>query len=90
LKRTPYTPLRLQRAREEGRDGNWAGVGDAWTYVTLIISGVIVWGGVGMLLDAWIDTKPVFTIIGSLLGNFAGIYGAYVRAFRKEGDPHAA
>ncbi len=91
LKTNPYTPLQLQRAREQGRDGSWAGVGDAWTYLTLIISGVVVWGGAGMLLDAWVGTKPVFTIVGALIGNFVGIYGAYVRAFRESEDgTHAA
>lgn len=90
LKTDPYTPLQLRRARERGRDGSWNGMDEAWTYLSLIISGVIIWGAVGVGLDLWLGTKPVFTVVGALAGNFLGIYAAYVRAFRRGEDAHAA
>ena len=84
LKTNPYTPLQLRRAQNAGRNSHWTGMGEAWTYLSLIISGVIVWGGVGFALDAWLETKPVLTIVGSLAGHFLGIYAGYVRAFRPD------
>jgi F0F1-type ATP synthase assembly protein I len=65
-------------------------MGEAWTYLSYIISGVVVWGGIGLGLDAWIGTKPVLTVIGALLGNFTGIYAVYIKAFKSEAGPHAA
>jgi F0F1-type ATP synthase assembly protein I len=38
-----------------------------------MISGIVVWGGVGWLLDRWLETR-VFTLVGSLLGLTVAIY----------------
>jgi F0F1-type ATP synthase assembly protein I len=38
-----------------------------------MISGIVVWGGVGWLLDRWLETR-VFTLVGTLLGLTAAIY----------------
>lgn len=84
LKTNPYTPMQLRRAQNGGGNSSWSGMGEAWSYVSYVISGVIVWGGIGMGLDHLVATKPVFTIIGALLGNFTGIYAVYLKAFRQE------
>ncbi len=55
------------------------GLTDAWSAVSYLISGVVLWGGVGMWLDATLGTRPVLTIVGALLGNAAGIYLVYRR-----------
>lgn len=59
----------------------WSGMGEAWTYLSTLFSGVAVWGGIGYGLDRWLGTDPVLFVIGALLGNFAGIYLIYLRAF---------
>ncbi len=41
-----------------------------------------VWGG--MRLDAWIHTKPWFTVILSLLGITAGLYSVLRDFIRKD------
>jgi ATP synthase protein I len=68
----------------------WNGLGEAWSYLSTLASGIAVWGAIGYGLDSWIGTRPVLFVIGALLGNFAGIYLIYIRAFgRKRGDSSA-
>ena len=43
-----------------------------------MISGMAVWGGVGWLLDQWLDTR-VFAPVGIILGVAAAIYVVVVR-----------
>jgi F0F1-type ATP synthase assembly protein I len=43
-----------------------------------MLSGIIVWGGVGLLLDRWWDTR-FFTLVGSLLGLTVAIYLVVVK-----------
>jgi hypothetical protein len=38
-----------------------------------MLSGMAVWGGVGWLLDRWLDTR-VFTPVGIILGVSVAIY----------------
>ncbi|HEU0102685.1 MAG TPA: hypothetical protein VFR07_10230 [Mycobacteriales bacterium] len=51
---------------------------DAWGAFGLVISGVCVWGGVGALVGAALDSRlPV--MIGLLLGMSAGLYLVWFR-----------
>ena len=59
----------------------WTGMGEAWTYLSTLFSGIAVWGAIGYGLDRWLGTDPVLFVIGALMGNFAGIYLIYLRAF---------
>ena len=55
---------------------------DAWNAFGLIISGVLVWGGVGFLVAAWLDsTWP--RLVGLLVGMAGGLYLVWLRY----GDP---
>ena len=38
-----------------------------------MLSGIIVWGGAGWLLDRWLETR-VFILVGTLLGLTVAIY----------------
>ena len=38
-----------------------------------MLSGIIVWGGVGWLLDRWLETR-VFALVGTILGLTVAIY----------------
>lgn len=71
---------RAQRAAGS-QNSAWQGMGEAWTYLSTLFSGVAVWGAIGYGLDRWLGTDPVLFVIGALLGNFAGIYLIYLRAF---------
>jgi F0F1-type ATP synthase assembly protein I len=43
-----------------------------------MLSGIIVWGGVGWLLDRWLETR-VFALVGTLLGLTVAIYLVVVK-----------
>jgi len=49
-------------------------VGIGWYFVVAIVGGTVG----GLLLDGWLDTKPLFT----MLGLFAGLAMAFVGAYR--------
>ena len=43
-----------------------------------MLSGIIVWGGAGWLLDRWLETR-FFTLVGVLLGLTVAIYLVVVK-----------
>jgi F0F1-type ATP synthase assembly protein I len=45
---------------------------------------VLVWGGVGWLVDRWLGTDSVFLVIGLLVGFAASMYLVYVRYGRNQ------
>ena len=51
---------------------------DAWAATSLLLSGVIVWGGAGYLLDRWLD-NPLFVMVGLLVGVTTALYGIWFR-----------
>jgi F0F1-type ATP synthase assembly protein I len=59
-----------------GRDRQdaWSGMGAAWAIITTLLAGILVWGGLGYVLDRQIGTSPVFLLIGMLLGGGVAIY----------------
>ena len=65
---------------EDGQRGpRDANPGDAWTIIAYLLSGLLVWGGIGYLLDKWLGTDQVFLLIGLLVGMATSIYIVYVR-----------
>jgi F0F1-type ATP synthase assembly protein I len=58
----------------------------AWSITGTLLAGMAVWGGLGYLVDRWLDTGKVFLAIGLLLGIGAGIYLVYVRYGRDQGN----
>ncbi len=48
-------------------------LGIGWYFALSIIGGV----GGGLLVDGWLDTKPLFTMIGLFLGLAVASLGAY-------------
>lgn len=51
---------------------------DAWGALSLVISGVALWGGVGFLLGLWLDSD-VPVVLGLLLGMAGALYLVWVR-----------
>jgi F0F1-type ATP synthase assembly protein I len=51
-----------------------------------MLSGIIVWGGVGMLLDRWWETR-FLTLVGVLLGLGVAIYLVVVKYGAVEPPP---
>ncbi|EOR70531.1 hypothetical protein TM51_12393 [Thermobifida fusca TM51] len=52
---------------------------DGVTIVSLLISGMVVWGGAGWLLDRLTDHDALFLPIGILLGLGLALYMVFVR-----------
>ncbi|KUP96225.1 AtpZ/AtpI family protein [Thermobifida cellulosilytica] len=52
---------------------------DGITIVSLLVSGMIVWGGVGWLLDRLTDHRALFLPIGILLGLGLALYMVFAR-----------
>lgn len=51
----------------------------AWSMIATLVAGPATWGGIGWLLDRWLDTGRLFTLLGVVVGFVAGIYVVYVR-----------
>jgi F0F1-type ATP synthase assembly protein I len=64
--------------KPDGGDA-WAGVGIGWGITATMIAGIVVWGGLGYLIDRLAGTSRVFFAIGIILGAVAGTYIVYLR-----------
>jgi F0F1-type ATP synthase assembly protein I len=62
-----------------GLGEGWSGAGTAWAITGTLLSGLLVWGGVGVLLDRWIGFHWLFLPIGMVVGMGTSIYVVYVR-----------
>jgi ATP synthase protein I len=49
-------------------------MGMGMTAVTYLLAGMLVWGGIGWLVDHWVGTKGIFAGIGAVIGVGSGIY----------------
>jgi F0F1-type ATP synthase assembly protein I len=90
---TPSSDPAQRRPTKTTSQDLYRGFGEAWTAVSTMLAGIIVWGAAGWGLDHLLHTKPAFFITGAVLGNFAGIYLIYVKYFREPESPehrHAA
>jgi hypothetical protein len=61
-----------------GRFGAGNEEGAAWSIFGYIISGLLIWGGIGLGLDKWLGTHFI-VLIGLLLGAGSGIYLVWLR-----------
>jgi F0F1-type ATP synthase assembly protein I len=53
--------------------------GIAWSIIGTLVAGVLVWGGIGWLVDRWLGTDSVFLVIGLLVGFASSMYLVFVR-----------
>lgn len=49
-----------------------------WAVMTTLVGGFAVWGGLGWLLDRWLETR-FLTPVGLILGMALGIYAVVAR-----------
>ena len=50
----------------------------AWNAASLIVAGVLFWGGIGWLVARWLDNQ-IFVAAGVMLGAGAALYLVWVR-----------
>jgi ATP synthase protein I len=57
----------------------WSGMGIGWAITSTLIGGIATVGGLGYLLDRFLDTGSGFTALGIVLGAASAIYIVYLR-----------
>jgi len=60
------------------------GTADPSVVLSYLLSGVLLWGGVGWLVDAWLGTRG-FVALGILAGAVAGVALIYLKYGRAPG-----
>ena len=50
-----------------------------WTISVYVLSAILVWGGIGYLIDRLAGTGKAFTAVGLLIGAAAGPYLLYLK-----------
>ena len=55
--------------------------GALWSIVGYLLSGLLIWGGIGWGFDQWLNTN-YFLLVGLLLGAGASIYLVWLRFCR--------
>lgn len=48
-------------------------MGLGWYFALVLVGGIVG----GLLLDNWLDTKPVFTLVGLFAGLLLAFWGGY-------------
>lgn len=56
--------------------------GALWSIVGYLISGLLIWGGIGYGIDQWLGTT-YFLLVGMLLGAGAALYLVWLRFGRE-------
>lgn len=59
--------------------------GDPWHAVGYLTAGVLLYGGLGWLLDHWLGTR-FWVVIGILFGTGLGLYATWSRFRPETGD----
>ena len=71
-------------APEDDSSGDFrrGGEADAWNALSLILSGMLVWGGIGWLLSRWLDNRLPLAL-GLVVGTAAGTALVWLRYGRQ-------
>ncbi len=56
------------------RDSGWSAMGTAWGVLGTMFSGLIAWGGIGLLVDWLLDLRWLFLPMGMVVGMGGSIY----------------
>jgi ATP synthase protein I len=67
---------------EEGTGGGNSP--DAWSVIGLLLGGLLVWGGIGYLLDRWLGFRALFLPIGLIVGAIGGTWLVVIRFAREQ------
>jgi len=67
-----------------------AGDAAAWTVLAYLLTGPLLYGGLGWLADRWLNTNPVFSMIGIVGGMALALYLVWFRYGAPERRPPSA
>lgn len=68
-----------ERASDASRDPNRREEGALWSIFGYLLSGLLVWGGIGYGLDHLFGKEDTFTLVGLLLGMGSALYLVWMR-----------
>jgi len=71
----PGTKVTNEAMHREG----WATANTAWIIVSHLLTGIIVYAGLGWLLSLWLGRAPLLIGAGALIGMFLSLYLVYRR-----------
>ena len=72
--------------RQDPADPVGRGLGQGYEYVGVGFAfalAILLFGAAGWVLDGWVHTRPLFAILGALLGGFGGFMSIYYRVKRE-------
>ncbi|MFL5796540.1 MAG: hypothetical protein ACJ77A_01230 [Actinomycetota bacterium] len=73
-----------------GEPGGGAGgdpnLGSAWSAISILLGGLVAWGGIGFLLDRLFGFRALFLPIGLLVGAVGGTWLVIIRYARDQKD----
>lgn len=72
------------------RRAAWSGEAEAWTVLARLISGPLLYGGLGWLVDRWLGTNPWFVVVGILGGMALSLYVVWFRYGALDRQPPSA
>ena len=61
------------------RPADGFGEAAAWTVLAYLISGPLLYGGLGWLVDRWLGTNPAFVLLGIVGGMALSLYLVWFR-----------
>jgi F0F1-type ATP synthase assembly protein I len=71
-----------------GKGDPWGGMSTGLAISVYLLSGLLVWGGIGYAVDRLVGTGKLFTAIGMVVGAVASIYLVYLRYGRDDDEQH--
>lgn len=74
----PATPPDDRPPASRGYGQGYAYFGTALNFTIAIL----LFGAAGWAVDGWLNTKPLFTIVGAFVGGFVGFMSIYYRVKR--------
>jgi ATP synthase protein I len=72
------------------RPAGAAGEAAAWTVLAYLLTGPLLYGGLGWLADRWLGTEPVFVLVGIVGGMALALYVVWVRYGTHDRRPPSA
>src|SRR3712207_8675932 len=66
-----------------------SGADIGWGITGTMLSGIVVWGGAGLLLDRWLETR-FFVLVGTILGLTVAIYLIVVKYGAVRSEEHTS
>ena len=61
-------------APSAGQEEGWQSANTAWIIVSHLLTGILLYAGIGWLLSLWLGRAPLLIAAGALIGMFLSIY----------------